>query len=58
MKDERFLKALKKTQETLHKEYETWQYAEFKPQGIDSVIDAILDAKHEVEDIISSIERI
>ena len=50
--DERFLPSLQKTYETLYREYEKWQYATYKAQGMDEAIDAILDAAHAVKDII------
>lgn len=53
----RFLPHLKKTYENLRHEYEHWQYANYKPQGMDNAIDAIIDAMHSVEDVIKGIEQ-
>lgn len=40
----------------LRREYEYWQYADYKPQGMNDAIDAIIDAMHSVDDVIKSIE--
>ncbi len=52
----RFLPHLKRTYENLRREYEYWQYANYKPQGMDDAISAINEAMHSVEDVIKSIE--
>lgn len=52
----RFLPHLKRTYENLYSEYEHWQYAAYKPQGMDDAIDAIIEAMHRIEDIIKGIE--
>ena len=52
----RFLPHLKRTYENLYREYEHWQYATYKPQGMDDAISAIIAAMHSVEDIIKSLE--
>lgn len=52
----RFLPHLKKTYENLYREYERWQYAKYKPQGMDNAISAIIEAMHSVEDVIKGIE--
>ena len=52
----RFLPHLKRTYENLYREYEHWQYATYKPQGMDDAIDAIIAAMHSVQDIIREIE--
>lgn len=52
----RFLPHLKRTYENLYREYENWQYATYKPQGMDDAIDAIIAAMHSVQDIIEEIE--
>lgn len=53
--DERFLPQLQQTYETLKREYEKWQYATYKAQGMDEAVDAILDAMHLVQDVIDRI---
>lgn len=50
--DERFLPSLQKTYETLYHEYEKWQYATYKAQGMDDAVGAILEAANAVKDII------
>lgn len=57
-KDVRFIPDLQNDIETLHNLYERWQYATYKPDGIDDFVDAILDAKHLMEDIKSSLENL
>ena len=52
----RFLPHLKRTYENLYREYEHWQYANYKPQGMDNAISAIIEAMHSVEDVIRGIE--
>ena len=52
----RFLPHLKRTYENLYREYEHWQYATYKPQGMDDAINAIIAAMHSVQDIIREIE--
>ena len=52
----RFLPQLKRTYENLRREYEHWQYANYKPQGIDNAISAIIEAMHSVEGVIKGIE--
>lgn len=52
----RFLPELKRTYANLRREYEGWQYANYKPQGMDKAIDAIIEAMHSVEDVIEAIE--
>lgn len=52
----RFLPHLKRTYENLHREYEYWQYSNYKPQGMDNAISAIIEAMHSIEDIIKGIE--
>ena len=52
----KFLPQLKRTYENLRREYEYWQYAEYKPQGIDNAISAIIEAMHSIEDVIEDIE--
>jgi len=52
----RFLPHHKRTYENLHREYEHWQYAKYKPQGMDNAISAIIEAMHSVEDVIKGIE--
>lgn len=52
----RFLPHLKRTYENLYREYERWQYAKYKPQGMDNAISAIIEAMHSVEDVIKGIE--
>ena len=52
----RFLPHLKRTYENLRREYEHWQYANYKPQGMDNAISAIIEAMHSVEDVIKGIE--
>lgn len=52
----RFLPILKKTYNNLYSEYERWQYAKYKPQGMDEAIDAIINAMLDVKDIIERIE--
>ena len=52
----RFLPQLKRTYENLHREYERWQYANYKPQGMDDAIEAIIGAMQSVEDVINNIE--
>ena len=47
-----FLPHLKRTYENLYREYEHWQYATYKPQGMDDAINAIIAAMHSVQDII------
>ena len=54
--DERFLPYLQKTYDRLETEYKNWQFATYKPQGIDDVIDAISAAMISVRDIIKKIE--
>ena len=56
-KDVRFIPHLQKDIETLQILYERWQYAQCKPDGIDDFVDAILNAKHIMEDIKSSLEH-
>ena len=51
-----FLPHLKRTYENLYREYEHWQYATYKPQGMDDAINAIIEAMHSVQDIIREIE--
>ena len=51
-----FLPHLKRTYQNLYREYEHWQYATYKPQGMDDAIDAIIAAMHSVQDIIREIE--
>lgn len=53
--DERFLPELQKTYETLHREYEKWQYATYKAQGMDVVLDDIINAMHSVKDVIDKL---
>lgn len=53
--DVRFIPHLQRDIETLHSLYEKWQYAEKKPEGIDDFIDAVLNAKHIMQDIKSSL---
>lgn len=53
--DVRFIPHLQRDIETLHSLYEKWQYAENKPEGIDDFIDAVLNAKHIMQDIKSSL---
>lgn len=52
----RFLPHLKRTYENLYREYERWQYAKYKPQGMDNAISAIIEAMNSVEDVIKGIE--
>lgn len=52
----RFLPELKRSYNNLRREYERWQYAYYKPQGMNDAIDAIIDAMHSVDDVIKSIE--
>jgi len=52
----RFLPQLKRTYENLRREYERWQYADYKPQGMDDAIEAIIGAIQSVEDVINNIE--
>lgn len=52
----RFLPHLKRTYENLRREYGYWQYANYKPQGMDNAISAIIEAMHSVEDVIKGIE--
>ena len=54
--EKRFLPALKQTYSNLYSEYEGWQYAKYKPQGMDEAIDAIIDAMHAIQEIIERIE--
>lgn len=54
--EKRFLPILKKTYNNLYSEYERWQYAKYKPQGMDDAIEAIINAMHDVNDIIERIE--
>ena len=54
--EKRFLPVLKKTYKNLYSEYEKWQYAKYKPQGMDKAIDAIIDAMFEINEIIERIE--
>lgn len=54
--EKRFLPILKKTYNNLYSEYERWQYAKYKPQGMNEAIDAILNAMSAVNDIIERIE--
>lgn len=54
--EKRFLPILKKTYNNLYSEYEKWQYAKYKPQGMDKAIDAIMDAMFEINEIIERIE--
>ena len=54
--EKRFLPILKKTYNNLYSEYERWQYAKYKPQGMDEAIEAIINAMHDVNDIIERIE--
>ena len=56
-KDVRFIPHLQKDIETLQILYERWQYVQCKPDGIDDFVDAILNAKHIMEDIKSSLEH-
>lgn len=51
-----FLPHLKETYKNLYSEYEKWQYAKYKPQGMDEAIDAISDAMFEIKEIIERIE--
>lgn len=51
-----FLPHLKRTYENLRREYETWQYATYKPQDMDNAIEAIIDAMHSVKEVINRIE--
>lgn len=55
MSNKRFIDTLERTKHALHHEYEKWQYSEYKPKGIEEVVDSILDAKHKIEDIIDAI---
>lgn len=52
----RFLPHLKRTYQNLYREYEHWQYAKYKPQGMDNAISAIIEAMNSVEDVIKGIE--
>ena len=52
----RFLPLLQKTYENLRREYEHWQYAKYKPQGMDNAISAILKAMFSVQEVIWDIE--
>lgn len=54
--EKRFLPVIKKTYNNLYSEYEKWQYAKYKPQGMDKAIDAISDAMFEIKEIIERIE--
>ena len=54
--DERFLPQLKETYYNLYKEYEKWQYATYKPQGMDKAIDAIIEAQQTIKELIKSLE--
>lgn len=54
--EKRFLPHLKKTYKNLYSEYEKWQYAKYKPQGMDDAIEAITDAMFEIKEIIERIE--
>lgn len=54
--DVRFLPYLQKTYSRLYHEYEVWQYATYKPEGMDDAIDAIIAAMHSVEDIIKRLQ--
>jgi len=51
-----FLPHLERTYRNLHSEYEKWQYASYKPQGMDEVINSIINAMHNVEDVIDNIK--
>ena len=57
MTEKRFIHPLRKTYQSLYHEYESWQYAEYKPDGMDICIDKIIDAMHEVEDLIRLAEQ-
>lgn len=50
--DEKFLPSLQQTYDTLYHEYEKWQYATYKAQGMDDAVGAILEAANAVKDII------
>lgn len=54
--EKRFLPDIKKTYKNLYSEYEKWQYAKYKPQGMDEAIGSIIDALLEMEKIIERIE--
>ena len=54
--ESRFLTHLERTYRNLHSEYEKWQYASYKPQGMDEVINSIINAMHNVEDVIDNIK--
>ena len=54
--ESRFLHELERTYRNLHREYEEWQYALYKPQGMDEVIDSIINAMHNVEDVIDNMK--
>lgn len=54
--ESRFLTHLERTYRNLYREYEEWQYASYKPQGMDEVIDSIINAMHNVEDVIDNIK--
>ena len=54
--DARFIPLLKQDIGTLYSLYERWQYAKYKPEGIDAFIDAVINARLILEDIVSSLE--
>lgn len=50
--NERFREPINKTLSQLHSIYETWQYAKYKPKGMDKVIDTIIDAMLKLKELL------
>lgn len=57
MNEKVFIPALRSTLNALHKEYENWQYATYKPAGSDEMIEGIIDAMYAVRRLIDRIEE-
>ena len=55
-RDVRFIPLLKQDIYTLDSLLERWQYAKYKPKGIDAFIDAVINAKVMLEDMVYSLE--
>lgn len=55
-RDVRFIPLLKQDIYTLDSLLERWQYTKYKPKGIDAFIDAVINAKVMLEDMVYSLE--
>lgn len=54
--DSRFLPHLERTRSELYNAYGEWLDADYRPQGMNKVIDAIIDAELRVKDLIEDIK--